>query len=168
MDAPQQQASHGGMRLIGIGLSVGGLALILVGLGVLPVPGGRDALNAPLFIVVLLGALVALAGAAVLVQGFGRANASGELPASAPHWMHVVHYLIGAGLFALFAMIGTWITVAGNAGDFSGGLPFLGTLNISLARIMFGLGALICWLAAIGYTIAGARKIFGIGRPDSA
>lgn len=166
MDTPQ--ASQRQLFLIGTGLAVGGLALVLVGLGLLPVPGGRDALHAPLFIVVLLGALVGLAGAAAFMQGVGRANASGELPASAPQWMHVASYLIGAGLFALFAMIGTWITFAGNAGDFSGGLPFLGGLNISLARIMFGLGALICWLAAIGYAVAGARKTFGSRRPDRA
>lgn len=161
MDAPHQQASHGEMRLIGIGLAIGGLALVLVGLGVLPVPGGRDALNAPLFIVLLLGVLVALAGAAVLLQGVGRAKPSGELPANAPRWMRLAQYLIGAGLFAMFAMIGTWIAFAGNAGDFSGGLPFLGSFNVSRARIMFGFGALVCWLAAIGYAVTGARKILG-------
>ena len=44
---------------------------------------------------------------------------------------------------------------------FSGGIPFLGAFNVSLARIMFGFGALICWLATIGYAVQGARKLFG-------
>jgi hypothetical protein len=158
-----EQASPWTMRSIGIGMAIGGIALILIGLDVLPVPGGRDVLHAPLWIVLLIGIAVLLAGAAIVIQGVGRANAAGDLPADAPRWMRIAQYLIGVALFALFAMVGTWVALAGDARQFSGGVPLLGTVNVSLARIVFGLGALICWLAVIGYGIAGARKLMSGG-----
>jgi hypothetical protein len=52
-----------------------------------------------------------------------------------------VQYLIGVALFGSSAVIGTWVAFAGDARQFSGGLPLLGTF--ALARIGFGLGALI-------------------------
>jgi hypothetical protein len=39
-------------------------------------------------------------------------------------------------------------------------MPFLGAYNVPLARMLFGIGALICWLAAIGYEVQGARKLW--------
>ena len=84
-----------------------------------------------------------------LLQSFGRANASGELPPDAPFWLRAAQYLIGVAMFAGFAMIGTWVAFAGDAHYFSGGIPFLGLYNISLARIAFGFGALICWLLIV-------------------
>ena len=105
-----------------------------------------------------------LAGAACVLQGVGRANASAELPADAPFWMRAAQYLIGVALFADFAVLGTWVAFLGEGRHFSGGVPFLGAFNVSLARIMFGVGALICWLATIGYAVAGARKLLADSR----
>ena len=157
----QEQASPAEMKSIGIGLGVAGLCGVLIGFEVLPVPGGRANLHGPLWIATLIGLIGLLAGAALLIQGFGRANAHAELPADAPRWMRAAQYLIGAALFALFAAIGTWVAVGGDARQFSGGIPFLGAGNVSLARIGFGLGALVCWLAAIAYAVKGARKLLG-------
>ena len=161
----QKQASPAQMKSIGIGLAVAGLWGITIGLEVLPVPGGRDNLHGPLWIAILLGVVVFLAGAACIIQGVGRANAYAELPADAPLWMRAVQYLIGVALFAAFAVLGGWIALAGDARHFSGGVPFLGPFNVSLARIAFGFGALICALATIGYAVHGARKL---GRRSAA
>ena len=160
----QERASPAQMTSIGIGLGLAGLYGVLIGLEVLPVPGGRDNLHGPLWLATLIGCVVLLAGAACLIQGIGRANASAELPVDAPFWMRAAQYLIGVALFAAFAALGTWVAFLGDAHHFSGGVPFLGGFNVSFARIMFGFGALICWLATIAYAVAGARKLFGYSR----
>jgi len=77
-----------------------GAYFMLVGVGLLPVPGGPRNLHAPLWIVTFCGLPFLLGGLAVLLQGLGRANAQGELPAAAPHWMRVVQYLMGVAIFA--------------------------------------------------------------------
>jgi hypothetical protein len=159
----QQQATPREARVIGIVAAAAGLYFILIGLAVLPVPGGRANLHGPLWIALLAGGMFFFAGVAVLLQAIGKANATGELPAGAPLWLRAAQYLLGVAMFAGFAIIGSWIALAGEAGQFSGGLPFLGALNISLARIAFGFGALICWAATIGYAVSGARKLFGRG-----
>ena len=119
----------------------------------------------PLWIVLLVGLAFFLAGAAVLIQVVGRANASGDLPSQAPLWMRVVQYLIGVTIFASFALIGSWVALAGDSRQFSGSfLIFDGPTNVTIARAMFGFGAVICWLATIGFAVSGARKLRGRGK----
>jgi hypothetical protein len=154
-----QTATPRQLLLIGLGLLAGGLYLALVGFGLLPSPGGRRNLHAPLWIVLLIGLVVLLAGVAMLIQRAGHANDSGDLPPGAPRWMRVASYLIGVTLFAGFALIGSWVALAGDASQFSGGIPFVGhTFNVSLARIMFGFGAVLTWLATVAFAVYGARK----------
>lgn len=160
----QGQASPVEMKWIGIGLGVAGFYGVLVGFGTLPTPGGRGNLHGPLWLATLIGFMVLLAGAACVLQGIGRANASAELPAGAPFWMRAAQYLIGVALFADFAVLSTWIAFLGEGRQFSGGIPFLGASNVPVARIMFGLGALICWLATIGYAVSGARRLLADSR----
>jgi hypothetical protein len=155
----QQPATPREVFWIGAGAVAAGLYLVLVGLSVLPIPGGPRNLHGPLWLVLLIGLAVFLAGVCAFVQVVGRANASGDLPADAPQWTRVVQYLIGVTLFASFAMIGSWVAFAGDARYFSGGIPFLGAANVSIARIMFGIGAVICWLATVAFAVAGARKL---------
>lgn len=145
---------------IGVIAAAGGLYLTLVGLGLLPVPGGPRNLHAPLWIVLLVGLLFLLAGAAMLLQVIGRADAGGSLPADAPFWIRVVQYLIGVAMFLFFAVLGTWVALGGDARHFSGGVPFLhGTTNVAIARGLFGLGAAVVWLATIAFAVSGARKL---------
>ncbi len=81
--------------------------------------------------------------------------------------MRAAQYLFGVVLFAAFAMLGSWVAIGGDARYFSGGIPFLGgALNVSIARIAFGLGALICWLATIGFAVSGARKLLRHGKAN--
>jgi hypothetical protein len=146
--------------VIGLGVTAGGLYLALVGLGLLPVPGGPRNLHGPLWIVLLIGIVLVLAGVFALLQVVGRANTGGELPADAPQWLRVVQYLIGVAMFGSFAVIGSWVAIGGDPRAFSGSfLVFDGATNASIARIAFGIGALITWLATIAFAVAGARKL---------
>lgn len=143
-------------ELLAIGMlcAAVGLYFMLVGAGLLPIPGGPKNLHAPLWIVFFCGIPFFLGGLAVVLQGLGKANEQGELPAAAPRWMRVGQYLIGVAIFASFAVVGSWISLAGEAGQFSGSFG-----GVGVARVMFGIGAIFAWLGTIGFAVSGARKL---------
>lgn len=148
--------------VIGLIFAAVGAYFMLVGAGLLPIPGGPRNLHAPLWIVVFCGIPFFLGGLAVFLQGIGKANDNGELPAQAPHWMRVAQYLIGVAVFGSFAIVGSWVALAGEAGQFSG--PVGGSIGVAIARAMFGIGAIVVWLATIGFAVSGARKLLGVRR----
>jgi hypothetical protein len=161
----QQPATPRQMYFYGALAAAAGLYFMLVGFGVLATPGGPRNLHAPLWVVQLAGLVFVLAGAAIVIQAMGHANASGELPADAPQWMRAAQYFIGVVVFACFALIGSWIAIGGESRHFSGGIPFVNHLtNVSLARVMFGFGATICWVATIAFAVSGARKLRARGK----
>jgi hypothetical protein len=148
--------------VIGIAAGTAGLYFLLVGAGVLPVPGGPSNLNAPLWILLCAGLAFFLAGAAIILQALGRTNDQGEFPADAPSWLPAVQYLIGVAIFASFGAIGSWIAFAPGERVFGGSLFFLPSeANAVAGRIAFGIGAVIVWLCTIGFAVLGARKLFG-------
>ena len=152
-------------RWIGAIAAAIGLYFMLVGAGALPVPGGSRNLHAPSWVVLLAGLVFFLGGAAVLLQVAGKANASGDLPSDAPFWLRVAQYLIGVTIFASFALVGSWVAIGGDARQFSGGVPFVNhSIGVTIARAMFGVGAIVCWLATIGFAISGASKLLGRGK----
>jgi hypothetical protein len=165
MSEPDKSAAPKEMFVIGAGALVAGLYILLVGADVLPVPGGRDKLHAPLGIVMCVGLAVFLAGACALLQGVGRANASGELPREAPTWMRVMQYLLVVATFASFGTIAGWIAFGGDARQFSGSfVGFGGSTNAAIGRIAFGIGAAVMWLCTIAVAVSGARKLRSQGR----
>jgi hypothetical protein len=155
----QQQVSPVTMTILGAGLTLGGLWFLLAGFHVLPIPvHGADPNDEP-WAPILIGFIVFLAGASLILQVLGHADANGEVAADAPTWMRAGQYLLGAALFAGFAALASFVALFGHAQNFSGGLPLLGGHNVSLARIAFGLGALMCWLGALAYSVQFARKL---------
>jgi hypothetical protein len=161
----QQPATPMQMRWIGAGAAAFGLWLVLVGLGVLPVPGGPRNLHGPLWIVLAAGLAFFLAGAAVLIQVLGHANDSGEFPPDAPFWMRVVQYLIFVAIFACFALIGSWVAFGPGPRGFSGSFMFFGhATNEWIGRAVFGFGAVLCWLGTLAAAVVGGRKLFGRGK----
>jgi hypothetical protein len=162
---PQRPVTRREGLLLGGGIALFGLYFTAASFGAVPVPGGPKSLHGPLWILLPVGLVFLLAGVAILLQGFGRANESGELAPDAPRWMRSVQYLIGVTLFACFGLVAGWIAFAGESQQFSGGVPFIGhSLNVTIARVMFGFGAIICWLAAIGLAASGARKLLDYGK----
>lgn len=163
----QKQATPNEMRLIGALASAVGLYFMLVGFGVLPLPGGPRNLHAPLWLVFVAGLIFFLGGLALLLQALGGANADGELPSDAPFWIRLAQYLIGVTIFASFALIASWIAFGGEARSFSGGLSLLDrATNVAFARLMFGLGAAICWFGALAFALSGGRKLMRGARPQ--
>ncbi len=156
MDKPQT-ATPREIIWIGAIAAAAGLYFILVGAGALPVPGGPRNLHGPLWLVLCAGLAFFLGGVAALMQGLGRANASGELPADAPQWMRIVQYLFGVAIFVCFVCVGSWIAFGAGPRQFSGTFAWGETIG----RAMFGIGAIITWLCTIAFAVSGARKLFG-------
>jgi hypothetical protein len=135
-----------------------GVYFSLIGLGVLPVPGGPTNLHGPLWVVLAAGLAFLLGGIAVALQDAAGANPeTGELPEDAPHGVRLAQYLIGVTIFACFAAIGSWIAFAPGERTFGGTVP----VGPTGGRIAFGIGAGIVWLCLIGYAVSGARKLLG-------
>jgi hypothetical protein len=151
--------------VIGIVAGSAGLYFLLVGAGVLRVPGGPGNLNGPVWLLFCAGLAFFLAGAAILLQAFGRANDQGEFPADAPSWLPVMQYLIGIAIFAAFGAIGSWIAFGPGERAFSGSFFFLpGEANAAVGRAAFGVGAVIVWICTIGFAVLGGKKLFGRSR----
>jgi hypothetical protein len=145
-------------EMLGIGLlTVGvGLYFSLIGLGLLPIPGGPRNLHGPLWIVLCCGLAFLLGGCCILLQRAAKANpVTGEMPANAPHWVRVAQYLMGVAIFACFALIGSWIAFGPGERTFGGTVP----TGPTFGRIVFGIGAIITWAATIGFAVSGFRKL---------
>ena len=153
------------MRWIGPIIGTAGLYFMLVGLGLLPMPGGPQNLHAPLWVLLLVGLAFFLAGASMLIQVAGQANENGELPSGSPLWLRVMQYLMGVAIFATFGMIGSWIGLGAGPREFSGGIPFVGAaVNETIGRFAFGAGGIMCWLGALAFPVSGARKLYRRGK----
>ena len=100
----RQPATSRETRIVGAAAAAFGFWLVLVGLGVLPVPGGPRNLHGPLWMVLAAGLAFFLAGLAIVLQMWGRADSGGELPADAPAWMVAAQYLLCVAIFLCFAM----------------------------------------------------------------
>jgi hypothetical protein len=108
-----------------VAIACGGLAL-LVASGVLPVQTANDT---PMWIIGLIGAMFVTAGAMIFLRNYSR-----------------LLDMFAALILASFTLVTGWIAFYGSAKGFSGGIPFLPhDMNVSLARIMFGLGAILCF-----------------------
>jgi hypothetical protein len=145
-------------EMLGIGLlAVGvGLYFSLVGLGMLPIPGGPRNLHGPLWIVLCCGLAFALGGCAILLQRAAKADpVTGEMPANAPHGVRIVQYLMGVAIFACFALVGSWIAFGPGERTFRGTVP----TGPTIGRIAFGIGAIITWAATFGFAVSGFRKL---------
>lgn len=151
-------------ELIAIGLlsAAIGLYFALVGLGFLPIPGGKGNLHAPLWVVFLAGLVFFLGGAAALLQVAGGANANAELPADAPRWMRAAQSLIMLAIFGAFALTASWIAFGAGERNITATTPFFsGPASEWIGRGAFGLGAIILWLCTAGMTVSMVRKILG-------
>jgi hypothetical protein len=155
-----QPASRTETSVIGAAAALGGLYLMLVGTGLLPVPGGPENLHAPLWVVLCAGLAFFLAGVVVAAQSFGKADADGDLPADAPAWLPIIIHVIGVAIFACFAAMGSWVAFGGGPRQFSGSIAGVsGAADEGIGRIAFGIGAIIAWLSTIAFAWIGLERL---------
>lgn len=114
----------------GLLFEITGLTFILMGAGIIPyekAPG-----DAPGWILAVCGGVFFLAGISI------------HMGDKSKHQNLLAGVLVG-----LMGTIGAWVALFGASGNFSGGMTLLSdSSNISLARWVFGSGALICFATA--------------------
>ena len=161
----QSPSSRGTTIGLGAITAAIGFYIVLVGVGVLPLPGEA---RAPMWVVMLAGLCFLLGGLGVLLPAAftGEVRNDGELPAGSPHWLRVFQYLLVLTLFAAFAMIGSFIAFGPGARSFSVSAPIGSTSegNEVFGRVAFGLGAIITWLCLLLVAVSGWRKLVGRDR----
>ncbi|MGI9221481.1 MAG: hypothetical protein ACR2QS_10670 [Woeseiaceae bacterium] len=120
-----------------VAIACGGYALLAAS-GVLPVETANDT---PIWVLGLVGVMFVVAGCMIFLRNYSRALD-----------------LLAAVILASFTLIAGWITFHASSEGFSGGIPFLPSdTNVSLARIMFGLGTLLCF----GGFLYALKRFFG-------
>jgi hypothetical protein len=145
---------------VGAVTAAAGIYFILVGMGLLPVPGGPHNLHAPLWVVFCAGLAFFLGGFSVLAQVYARGDADGRLPADAPIWLPLLLYLVGVAILASFALIATWIAFGDGPRQFAasfGGSK--SSASAGIGRTVFGIGAAVMWMCTIGFARSGLRKL---------
>ena len=144
-------------------MAVGG-AVILVSADI--ISADDSSFNAPRWIVGLAGGLFLFAGAMVFIQDqrfsyFRDTNI-----------YRVIRFVNVGLLLTIFGVIPTWLAFGPGERQFSGGIsiPFIsissdqGELS---GRFVFGCGAIIMDLAAVGYWISGIRRLISTRPHDN-
>jgi len=122
MSRPERTRLVYGLLLI----AVGALPLSIA-LGLLPVDEAD--VHAPMWVVAISGIVFLIAGCMIFLGNHSWAND-----------------LLAGILCLLFGVIGVWVALFSSSEGFSGGVPLLSNAaNVTLARWVFGGGALICF-----------------------
>jgi hypothetical protein len=144
-----------GLLAIGALVAGGGLYLMLVGVDLLPPPSHTEAPN---WVVLCCGLVFMPAGLAVLVRGWlGVEDSERDLPEDAPVALKAIYSFAGVGAAAALAMVGSWVAFGPGERHFS----MTGPIGDGLGRTVFGLGAVLTWIAVALFARAAARKVFG-------
>jgi hypothetical protein len=152
---PHREADRG-LIAVGLIVSAGGLYLTLAGFGLVAPPAP---VHAPGFLMVCAGLAFLGGGGSVAIRGFAG-SAERELPVDTPRGLVALSALCGIVAFAPLAIIASWIAIGSGApGSSSSSAMLFGPLSETAGRIVFGLGALIAWLALAGFLYASAKKL---------
>lgn len=110
--------------------AIAGAFPVGIGLGVIPYDAGK--LHAPPWVIILSGAAFWLAGALLMARDKPRLTNG-----------------LAFVFLMMFSAIGAWVSLFGESGAFSSGEGALSGPGITLARVMFGFGSLVCLLMAL-------------------
>jgi hypothetical protein len=125
-----------------IAIACGGYAL-LAAVGVLPIETANDT---PMWVVGLIGVMFIIAGIMIFLRNHSRA----------------LDFFAGI-ILASFTLITGWIAFFASPEGFSGGIPFLPrAMNVTLGRVMFGLGSIMCF----GGFLYAVKRLFGRGQKN--
>jgi hypothetical protein len=159
----QETSSPADLYGIGIAFASAGVYFVLVGWGVLAMPGNTAS---PPFIIVCAGLAFLFAGLVAIVRGKAGANdRDSDLPAGALRRTQAAYRILGIAVAGALATIGTWIAIGSGprAFGFSGPFVEMRTTGELIGRTVFGLGAVIVWIYLIALTVGTVRKFFGGG-----
>jgi hypothetical protein len=162
MSAERRALSADGIGF-GIALGAAGIYFVMVGFGLLPMPGGEDAAHGPPAVIVAAGAAFLFAGIALAIRAqAGADDRSGDLPADAPPWTQMAYRVTGIAIAGSLAAIGTWIAIDSGPRAFDMSWPMMDMQPAGevIGRTVFGLGAVIVWIYVIALTVGTVRKIF--------
>ncbi|MGE0563279.1 MAG: hypothetical protein AB7O50_02075 [Pseudolabrys sp.] len=155
--------------LLGIGIVVAGFGayLMLVGFGLVPEPSRS---HAPGFVIACAGLAFAAGGMAVLIRGYlGMSDKESDLPPDTARGVVALAYLCGNLVVASLAMIGTWIAFGGGSRAFSIAGPFVsGSLGETIGRTIFGIAAIVTWLALIVMIRVSIQKVRALPKRSAA
>jgi hypothetical protein len=160
----QERSSPADLVGIGIAFAAAGLYFILVGLGVLPAPGGA---NGPPFVIVCAGVAFLLSGGTCMLRACtGMTDSQSDMPENTPRWIQLSYRAAGIAVAGALAIIGTWIAIGSGPRAFTVSAPFveMRTTGETIGRTVFGLGAVIVWIYVIALTVGTVRKFFGASR----
>ena len=165
-DPPQtlssRQALSHEVAGFGLALTVAGLYFMLGGSGLLPMPET----NGPAFIVFAAGAAFLFAGLLCFIRArAGMTDTQTEVPGAAPASIKLTHRMLAIGLCGAFATIGSWIAIGSGPRAFTVSTPSgaMQTSGDALGRAVFGLGAVIVWIAVIALTVGTVRRLLDRG-----
>lgn len=125
------QPSEKQKKLAGVAFILIGFFFVLLGLEVTPIELQES--EAPGWVISIAGVIFSLAGLMIL-KGEQSKNIN----------------LYAGIMIALMGTVGAWVSLFGADENISGGFSFVSSeTNYSFARILFGIGALICYATAI-------------------
>lgn len=111
------------------GLPFVGAGLCIVGVAFGAVPVDPESVHAPPWVLAACGLVFVLGGVAVLAQRWPRIQSAA-----------------GGTVVLAMGLVGAWVALAGDSEPFSGGLPLVSPeANVAVARVVFGLGAAMCF-----------------------
>jgi hypothetical protein len=159
----QTELSHRGRLIFGGLFILAGLPIVLVGLGILR-PDPRS-IHAPLWVIACAGFAFMAAGTSVALGAAGNSERDGSLAPDAPLLLRLAQYGLGLLVVAGLASIGTWIAFAPGERKFKSTISALGMSHSGgggewIGRLIFGLGAVLCWLMLVAFARQGWRKLF--------
>lgn len=128
---PNKELTDQQKTLAAIAFSGIGVMIMLMAFDIIPL--GEADKNAPDWVILACGAIFFIAGIMIKTGDRGRWND-----------------LLAGFLVLAFALVGGWVALLGAGEDFSGGLFLLSdSVNVTLARLMFGTGSLICFAISV-------------------
>lgn len=116
-----------------------GLVICVVATGLIPIDETK--LHAPRGILFLAGLVFVSGGLMVLTYG-----------------NRTLTPLLMAVICASLGSVALWVSLYGFADHFSGNLPTSPENQVSIARIAFGIGGAICYLAVVGIAVQALRR----------
>lgn len=129
---------------------VAGVCATLLGLGV--IPSDESNFHAPHWVVTAAGFAFMFTGVAI---AFGADRRRAQLSGMQGVVVDIACIVIMGSL----GMIATWVGFGPGERNFHGGVPFVSAeANALFGRVMFGGGALICWLAEGAMIVAMLRR----------